>query len=320
MPVQVWPRAPPIMRDSTILEIAKITQKAAVACYPSIGKDSAKHSDQLAVSSMRDSFNKLPMDFLIVIGEGERDKAPRLYTGERLGDPQSPEKWDIAVDPLEGTNLCAKNKPGALSVIGAGLRGTLFQAPDIYMKKIACPPKAKNVIDLEAPVKDNIHNTAKAIGKKASELKVGVLDRPRHKKLIEKIKAEKAQVQLVEDGDIALSLQTVLEPADLDLMMGIGGAPEGVLSAVALKCLDGGFQGQLIYQKEEEKDRARAVGITELDKILDREDLVKSSAYFFATGVTEGPLLKGIKKQGQSHLTHTLILSPEGEKQIHSLL
>ena len=312
MPVQVWPRAPFfIMTDGTLelaKELAKITQKAAVACYPSIGKKAPKASDQLAVSSMRDSFNQLDKDFLIVIGEGERDKAPRLYTGEQLGNPESPEKWDIAVDPLEGTNLCAYNKPGALSVLGAGPRGTLFKAPDIYMKKIAGPPLTRGKLDLNASVKSNLDNTAKALGKKVKELKVGVLDRSRHQKLIQKIRAEQAQVYLVEDGDIALSLQTLLEPVCLDLMMGIGGAPEGVLSAVALKALGGEFQGQLVYYTEEEKARARKAGIRDLDKILDRDELVKSSAYFFATGVTKGPLLKGVQKKEDSYLVHTLVL------------
>ena len=311
-----------IMKD-TILELAKITQKAAVACYPSVGKKSPKHSDQLAVSSMRESFNQLNKDFLIVIGEGERDKAPRLYTGEQLGDPKSLEKWDIAVDPLEGTNLCAYNKPGALSVMGAGPRGTLFKAPDIYMKKIAGPPLTRGKLDLDAPVKTNLYNTAKALGKKIKELKIGVLDRPRHQKLIQKIREEKAQVYLVEDGDIALSLQTLLKPVSLDLMIGTGGAPEGVLSAVALKALGGAFQGQLLYYTEDEKTRARKAGITDLDKILDRDDLVKSSAYFFATGVTQGPLLQGVQKKGDSkkedsHGVQTLVLSSEGVRYIES--
>ncbi|MBC6415055.1 MAG: class II fructose-bisphosphatase [Bdellovibrionales bacterium] len=293
----------------------EITQKAALVCYSSIGKKDPKSSDQLAVSSMRDSFNDLNMDISIVIGEGERDKAPRLYTGEQLGNPNSSVKWDVAVDPLEGTNLCAEDKPGALSVMGISARNHLFKAPDIYMKKLACGPQAKNVIDLQAPVKENLKKTAQALGKKIEDLRVGVLNRSRHARLIREIKEEKAQVYLVEDGDISLSLQTILNSAPLDLLMGIGGAPEGVLSAIALKCLGGGFQGQLVYQNSKERDRAYSVGVRNLDKIWNQDELVQGPAYFIATGVTTGPLLDGVKKELSTYLSHTLVLSKENALQ-----
>ena len=314
VPVQVWPRAPFLM-NAWIEPFLEITQKAALACYPSIGQKDPKASDQLAVSAMRSAFNKLAMDISIVIGEGERDKAPRLYTGERLGDLKSSLKWDIAVDPLEGTNLCAGAKPGSLSVIGAAPRYNLFKAPDIYMQKIACGPKLKDYIDLQAPVKDNIRKAAQFLGKKPEEIRVGVLNRSRHADLIREIRSEKAQLYLVEDGDIALSLQTILDSAPLDLLMGTGGAPEGVLSAVALKCLGGGFQGRLVYQSVEERERAYAVGVRELDKVWDRDELVKGQACFIATGVTTGPLLDGIKKESDGYLSHTLVLSAEEEPQ-----
>ena len=318
MPVQVWPRAPIIM-DFSIQSFVKVTEKAAFASYPSIGKEDPHQSDQLAVSAMREAFNCLPIDIQIVIGEGERDQAPRLYTGEQLGNPQSSSKWDIAVDPLEGTNLCAKALPGAIAVLAAGLRNTLFKAPDIYMKKIASGPQAKHVIDLQAPVKDNLQKTAQALGKKVEELKVGVLDRSRHQKLIESIQAEKAKVHLVGDGDIALSLQVIY--GELDLLMGTGGAPEGVLSAVAGKCLEGGFQGQLVYQNSEERERASSVGVQELDKVWNQEELVKGPAYFVATGITTGPILEGIKKEKDFYSLQSLVLSPnKGFKKINSKL
>ena len=294
--------------DSLIQSFVKVTEKAALACYPSIGKKNPKKSDQLAVSAMREAFNSLPADILIVIGEGERDQAPRLYTGEQLGDPQSSSKWDIAVDPLEGTNLCAKALPGAIAVMSAGPRNTLFKAPDIYMKKIASGPQAKEVIDLQAPVKENLQKTAQALGKKTEELKIGVLDRSRHQKLIQDIRAEKAKVHLVDDGDIALSLQVI--HGELDLLMGTGGAPEGVLSAVASQCLGGGFQGQLVYQNPEERERASLVGVQDLDKVWNQNELVKAPSYFIATGITTGPLLEGIKKEKDFYSLQTLVLGP----------
>ena len=303
------------MEDS-LLTFLDVTEKAAVACYPLIGHGDSNGADQLAVSAMRAGFNSLPIDIQIVIGEGERDKAPRLYTGEQLGDPNSSIKLDIAVDPLEGTALCAEARPGALSVMAVAQRGELFKAPDIYMKKLACGPKARGVIDLLAPTKDNILQTAKALGKSAKEITVGVLDRPRHKQLIQEIRETKARVKLVGDGDIALSLETVLGSCPLDLLMGTGGAPEGVLSAVALKCLDGGFQAQLLYKDDSERQRAEKAGVRELDKVWDRDELVQGSASFFATGVTTGPLLEGVKKENHICQTHSLVLNPEGQRKI----
>lgn len=294
--------------DSLIQSFVQAAEKAALACYPSIGQGDSYKSDQLAVSAMREVFNSLPLDIQIVIGEGERDQAPRLYTGERLGDPQSFSKWDIAVDPLEGTNLCAKALPGALSVLAAGPRDTLFKAPDIYMEKIAAGPQAKHVIDLQAPVKENLQKTAQALGKKTRDLKAGVLKRPRHQKLIQEIQAEKATAYLVEDGDIALSLQVM--NGDLDLLMGTGGAPEGVLSAVAAKCLGGGFQGRLVYQNQEERERACSAGVQELDKIWNQEEFARTPSYFIATGVTTGPILKGVKREKDFYSLQSLVLSP----------
>ena len=301
---------------TSLLSFVGITEKAALACYPLIGQGDSKGADQLAVSSMRTAFNEMPVDIQIVIGEGERDHAPRLYTGEQLGDQNSQIKLDIAVDPLEGTSLCAEARSGALAVMAMAQRGQLFKAPDIYMKKLACGPKAKTAIDLNSSAKDNIFQVAKALNKKPEEVTVGVLDRPRHKQLIQEIRETKARIKLVGDGDIALALETALPSFALDLLMGIGGAPEGVLSAVALKCLKGGFQAQLVYKNEEERKRAEKAGVQELDKVWDRDELARGPACFFATGVTTGHLLEGVKKEKDICWAHSLILTPEGQREI----
>ena len=302
--------------EDLLLSFLGITEKTAAACYSSIGQGDSKKADELAVSAMRTAFNKLPVDIQIVIGEGERDQAPRLHTGEILGDQTADIKLDAAVDPLEGTALCAEARRGALSVMALAQRGELFKAPDIYMKKIACGAKAREFIELEAPVKDNIQKTAKALGRQANEIVVGVLDRPRHKQLIQEIRETGARIKLAGDGDIALSLETALEGYDLDLLMGTGGAPEGVLSAAALKCLNGGFQAQLVYKDEEERQRAKKAGVQELDKVWTRDELVPGSAYFFATGVTTGAFLEGVKKENDLYETHSLVLSPKAYRKI----
>ena len=289
-----------------------MTEQAALACYPLIGKGDAKGADQLAVLAMREAFNKLPLDIQIVIGEGERDKAPRLYTGEQLGDTQSPLKIDVAVDPLEGTNLCATAGPGALAVMAIAKRGELFKSPDIYMDKIACTAKA--CCDLKNSPQQNIYSVAKALNKKPEEITVGLLNRPRHKKLIEQIRETKARIRLVEDGDLTLAIESTLNNSPIDLLLGIGGAPEGVLAAAALKCLGGDFKGQLIYNKDEERDRAKQAGLKDLDKVWARDELVSGEVIFFATGVTSGHLLKGVKKTASFYQTESLILSLGGKK------
>ena len=303
--------------DKHIFSFAQITEQAALACYPLIGKGDSMGADQLAVSSMRKSFNKLPMDIQIVIGEGERDQAPRLYTGEKLGDKNASLKVDVAVDPLEGTTICAEARAGSLSVMAVSARGQLFKAPDIYMRKIACGPEAKDLIDLNASPKQNIELTAKVLNKSPEDITVGVLNRLRHKELIQKIREAKARIQLVGDGDVALALETAFKSSSIDLLMGTGGAPEGVLAAAALKCLGGGFQGQFLYKNEEERQRAEKVGVKDLDKVWNRDELASGEVLFFATGVTSGSLLKGVKKVSSSYSTETLVLTMN--EQIHIL-
>lgn len=302
--------------EKHILSFAQVTEQAALACYPLIGQGEAILADQEAVSAMRSAFNRLSMDIQIVIGEGERDKAPRLYTGEKLGDSKASLKLDVAVDPLEGTSLCAEGGAGSLSVMAVAKRGQLFKAPDIYMKKIACGPLAKEVIDLSAEPQKNITLTAKALGKKPEDITVGVLNRSRHKELISQIRETKARIRLLGDGDVTLAIETALADSSLDLLMGTGGAPEGVLAASALKCLGGGFQGQLLYKDEEERQRAKKVGVQDLDKIWTRDDLVSGESLFFATGVTSGVLLEGVKKTDDFYSTHTLILTSQNQRKI----
>lgn len=295
------------------LSLVNVTEVSALACYPFIGKGDGREADEAAVSAMRAAFNSLKMDIRIVIGEGERDKAPRLYRGEELGDLQSSLKIDAAVDPLEGTTLCAHGKPGALSVMALGKRGDIFMAPDIYMKKIACGPKGKGHIHLEAKVSENLKNLSKALDKPLSDLTVGVLNRKRHEELISEIRKTKARVFLVEDGDVALALNTAFDNSPLDLLMGIGGAPEGVLAASALQCLKGDFQGQLVYKDKTEEERALKAGVKDLHKVWAGHELVKGETLFCATGVTSGSLAKGIEKHSKSFETHSLILTNKNQ-------
>ena len=295
-------------------QILKITRSAALASFKYVGSGDRHQADQAAVNAMREVFQKLPIKGQVVIGEGERDTAPMLYIGEKVGMWQEGQpEYDIAVDPLEGTNLCAKALGGALSVLALSEKGSLFNAPDIYMEKIACGPKAKQVIDLEANVETNLKNVSEALSKNISEMTVAILDRPRHKEIIQSVYNMGARVHLIEDGDLSASILTSWssekEGMSIDLMLGTGGAPEGVLSASALKCLGGGFQGRLVFQNKEQKNRASQMGITDYDRVYQIDDLVKSSVVFCATGVTSGALLEGITKKDEHIETETLYMN-----------
>ena len=300
----------PLLSD----QILKITRSAALASFKYVGSGDRHQADQAAVNAMREVFQNLPIRGQVVIGEGERDTAPMLYIGEKVGMWQEGQpEYDIAVDPLEGTNLCAKALGGALSVLALSEKGSLFNAPDIYMEKIACGPKAKEVIDLNSSVETNLKNVSKALSKNISELTVAILDRSRHKEIIKSVYNMGARVHLIEDGDLSASILTSWssgkEGVSIDLMLGSGGAPEGVLSASALKCLGGSFQGKLVFQDEKQKKRASQMGITDYDKIYQIDDLVKSSVVFCATGVTGGDLLKGITKKDKHIETETLYMN-----------
>ena len=299
-------------------DIVRVTEKTSLACLPLIGKDQAYEADEQAVLAMRASFQNLPYSFRIVIGEGERDEAPRLYSGELLGDSSSEVQLDVAVDPLEGTSLCAKNLAGALSVMALGPRGSLLMAPDVYMDKRACGSQAKGSLDFSLSVEEQIEAVAACLKKPIKDIRVGLLNRTRHEKLLNSIKKTQAKVTLVDDGDLSLAISTELD--SLDLLMGSGGAPEGVLAAAALKCLGGDFKGKLIFRNQQEKDRASRLGLKQedRDKIWNRDDLVKETCLFCASGVTTGSLLKGVEKTKTGFRVHSLVLTEGQQKRFSS--
>jgi fructose-1,6-bisphosphatase II / sedoheptulose-1,7-bisphosphatase len=301
-----------------LLRIAKATENAAIACYNFIGKGNEKLADKAAVDAMRQTFNQTSFRAKIVIGEGERDEAPMLYIGEEVGLLKNqPPQYDIAVDPLEGTTICAKNMPGSLSVMAISEAGGLLHAPDVYMDKIASYiPAKEQIIDLDESISINLKNIAKYKNTDLSELSVIVLDRPRHHEIIAKIREAGARVTLISDGDIAAVLAVAMKQADLYL--GIGGAPEGVLAAAALKTLGGQMMGRLIFKDDFEREKAKKTGITDLNKKYHLHDMVSKNAIFCATGVTTGPLLSGVEKMGDSWKTNSLILSSD-TKQIMNI-
>jgi fructose-1,6-bisphosphatase II / sedoheptulose-1,7-bisphosphatase len=280
-----------------VLELVRVTEAAAVAASKLVGRGDEKAADAAAVEAMRQAFDQLAIDGTVVIGEGERDEAPMLYIGEKVGGaPGTGPKIDIALDPLEGTTITAKAGPNALAVLAAAEEGCLLNAPDVYMEKLAVGPGyPPGVIDLAKSATDNVHAVAAAKGVEANELIVCVLDRPRHAALIAELRALGCGVVLIGDGDVP-GVIAVTDPATtIDLYMGSGGAPEGVLAAAALRCVGGQFNGRLIFRNEDEKARARKWGIADLDRIYRLEDLAKGDCIFAATGVTDGSLLQGVK-------------------------
>lgn len=290
------------------LEIARITEAAALASARWLGRGDRKAGDGAAVDAMRISFSTLPINGTVVIGEGEKDHAPMLYNGEKVGRGDGPE-LDIAVDPVEGTNLLAYGRPNAISVMAAAPSGTLFHpGHSYYMQKLVVPAEAAAVIDLDAPVEKNLASIAAALGKKVSDLVVFVLDKPRHKNLIEEIRRAGARIQLQTDGDVIGSLMAVDPRSEVDVMMGTGGTPEGVISACAIKGLDGQILARLDPQSEAEKKAIAAEGI-KLDAILTVNDLVKSDDCFFAaTGISGGDFLRGVRNAGRRAITHSILI------------
>ena len=278
------------------LEIVRVTERAAVSAARLRGHGNEKAADQAAVDAMRRELNKMPIEGTIVIGEGERDEAPMLFIGEKVGINAGPQV-DIAVDPLEGTTLCAKNMPGAIATMAMADGGTLLHAPDVYMEKIAIGPGYdKNVSDLDASPDENIRRLAKAKGVQPSAITALVLERPRHADIIAAIRSTGAAVRLITDGDVAGVIHTAdTENTGVDIYMGTGGAPEGVLAAAALRCIGGQMQCRLILDTEEKRDRARKMGVTHPKMIYGIEDMVKGDCLFAATGVTDGSLLSGVK-------------------------
>ncbi len=291
-----------------VLEAARVTEAAAIAAWKLAGGGDEKAADQVAVDAMRTALNSVAIDGVIVIGEGERDEAPMLYIGEKVGSGGP--AVDIALDPLEGTTLTAKAMANALAVMAWAPKGTLLNAPDTYMDKIACGPNLPpGVIDLDAAPADNVRAIAKARGCAPSEITVCVLDRPRHAEIIASLRSVGCRVALITDGDVAGVIHTADPATGIDLYIGQGGAPEGVLACAALKCVGGQFQGRLVFRNADEKARATRLGITDFERKYDLHDIVRAGAIFSATGVTKGALLDGVTvKDGMVH-THTLVMN-----------
>ncbi len=279
------------------LDIVRVTEEAAIACLPYIGGGDEQAADQAAVDAMRQALNAIDMDGRVVIGEGERDEAPMLYIGEGVGSGKGP-AIDIALDPLEGSTLCAKAMSNALAVIAFAPRGGMLHAPDTYMDKIAIGPGyAKDTVDLDATPEENVRALAKAKGVPVSEIVACVLDRPRHEPIIASLRKTGARVHLITDGDVAGVIHTAQPETGIDIYLGSGGAPEGVLACSALKCVGGQFQGRLIFRNDAERRRAERLGLTDFDRKYMLDDLVSGDAVFIATGVTSGPLLRGVQKE-----------------------
>ena len=301
------------------LEFVRVVEEAAIASAHTMGQGDRKHADQVAVEAMRRVMDTVPMRGTIVIGEGERDEAPMLYIGEKVGAPSSDSsafpEVDIAVDPLEGTNLCATGSPNAITVLAASEHGGLLNAPDCYMEKLVVGPSCKDVVELDAPVRYNLKAIAQALGRKVEDLVVMVLDRPRHEKLINEIRAAGARIKLISDGDLSAGIAAAVVGAGVHAVMGIGGAPEGVITAAAMRCLNGEILARLVIARPEQEERMAEMGIKDLKKIYKAEDLAPGKHIIFAaTGVTEGTLLKGVRFFGEGTRTSSLVMTLDSGK------
>jgi fructose-1,6-bisphosphatase II len=286
-----------------------VTEAAALASARLMGRGDHDGADAAAVEAMRHAFQDLEIRGEVVIGEGERDEAPMLYIGERVG------RWgdgdvevEIAVDPLEGTNLCASGAPNALSVIAMEEKGKLLRAPDTYMEKIAVGPGARGAIDLRRTPTENLRAIADALGKYVEDLTVVILERPRHEALVREVRAVGARIKLISDGDVAGALNACFPDTGVDVLMGIGGAPEGVITAAAMRCVGGDMQGRLRFRNDAERERARTMGLTDLDKVMTAEEMAGGSVMFAATGVTNGDFLKGVRFTGDGARSHSVVM------------
>lgn len=301
------------MQDDLSLEFLRVVEEAAIACAHTMGQGDRHKSDQVAVEAMRRCMDRLPIDGTIVIGEGERDKAPMLFIGEKVGLGASGAgefpKIDIAVDPLEGTNLCATGTPNAIAVLAAAEKGGLLNAPDIYMEKLVVGPSSKDAIDLDAPVADNLAAIAKCLERRVQDLVVIVLERDRHATLIADIRATGARIQLIGDGDLSAGIAAAVRGSGVHAVMGTGGAPEGVLAAAAMRCLNGEILARLVVDKPEHEERCRAMGISDFKRVYRASDLASGeSIVFTATGVTPGTLMRGVRFFGDGTRTHSMIM------------
>lgn len=289
------------------LELVRATEAAAVASARVMGRGDETLADQAAVDAMRSYLNSIEMDGTVVIGEGERDEAPMLFIGEKVGTGSGP-KLEIALDPLEGTTICASGGPNALSVIAAGEPGSLLHAPDTYMDKIAVGPVGRGVVDIDRSPTENLQSLSTANGVPVEDLTVVILDRPRHEKLLAEVRSAGARVKLIKDGDVSAAIATCSPDSEVDLLLGIGGAPEGVIAAAALLCVGGEFQGRLKPRNQEEVERAHAMGVPDIEARLDMHDLASGEVIFAATGVTAGDFLKGVRFRSQGALTQSVVM------------
>jgi fructose-1,6-bisphosphatase II len=305
------------MESDLSLEFLRVVEQAAIASALTMGQGDRHRSDQAAVSAMRKELDTVPIDGTVVIGEGERDEAPMLYIGETVGMAHKAnsgatrqfDEVDIAVDPLEGTNLCATGEPNAIAVLAASERGGLLHAPDVYMDKLVVGTSAKHLVDLDAPVRDNLRAVARSLGRQIDELVVVVLDRPRHEKLIADIRATGARIRLIGDGDLSAAIAAAVAGSGVHAVMGIGGAPEGVLAAAAMRCLNGEIFARLVVNKPEDEERCKAMGISNLKQIFKSDDLASGRDIIFAaTGVTDGTLMRGVRFFGDGIRTSSLIM------------
>ena len=296
------------MERELSLEFVRVTEAAAIAAARWMGRGDKEAADGAAVDAMRAVFDTVHIDGQVVIGEGEMDEAPMLYIGEKVGTGQLP-MVDIAVDPLEGTNLVARGLPGAIAVLAVAERGCLLNAPDMYMEKIAVGPQAAGCIDIDASVYENLASIAKAQGSKIRDLTVVLLDRPRHAQMIEEVRKSGARIKLISDGDVAAAVATAVEGTGVDMLLGIGGAPEGVLAAAALRCLGGEMQGRLAPSDEEQVRRIHEMGIKDVYQILKMDDLVRGDDVIFAaTGITDGDWLRGVRYGGNGCRTYSVVM------------
>jgi fructose-1,6-bisphosphatase II len=298
------------------LELLRVVEQAAIACAHTMGQGDRHGSDRAAVEAMRRTLDEVPIDGTIVIGEGERDEAPMLFIGEKVGQAAHGQtglaEVDIAVDPLEGTNLCATGAPNAIAVLAASTKGGLLHAPDLYMEKLVVGPRAKNAVSLDRPVKQNLKLIAKALDRKVEDLVVMVLDRPRHERLISDIRSTGARIRLIGDGDLSAGIAAAVDGSGVHAVMGTGGAPEGVLTAAAMRCLGGEIYARLVVTKPEHEARCHAMGITDFKRIYSSGDLASGSATtFVATGVTDGALMKGVRFFGDGIRTSSIVMQNE---------
>ena len=297
------------MERNFALEFVRVSEAAAIASARLMGRGNEKEADAAAVTAMRRAFDKIDFHGTVRIGEGERDEAPMLYIGEEVGarKPGST-KLDLAIDPLEGTTICAKGLPNSLSVIAVAEEGKFLYAPDSYMQKIAVGPEAASAIDLDATVKENLTNIAKAKKCSVRDLTVVVLDRQRHESIIREVREVGARIWLIQDGDVQAAISTTVPGTGVDVLMGTGGAPEGVIAAAALKCVGGNFQGRLKFTSDEQRLRAIKMGVADPDKAFSLEELAAGPVMFCASGVTDGSMLKGVKFFGGGATTHSLVM------------